>query len=33
MKIPEDFQDSGFQTGFICGLACGLFLVFLAAII
>jgi hypothetical protein len=33
MKIPEDFRDSGFQTGFICGLGCGLFLVFLAVII
>jgi hypothetical protein len=33
MKIPEDFRDSGFQTGFIFGLASGLFFVFLVMII
>ena len=33
MKIPEACRDSGFQTGFIWGLGCGLFLVFLAAIL
>jgi hypothetical protein len=31
MKIPEAFRDSRFQIGFIWGLGCGLFLMFLAA--
>ena len=30
MKIPEGCRDSAFQTGFICGLRCGRFLVFAA---
>ena len=33
MKIPEDFRDVGFQTGFIWGLGCGLVLVFVAVIV